>query len=426
MKPVAHDSAQAEDASALDLLDQGGEFKEHFIPIRRAALVEELCSELDSPEQIHLFRQWCRLIEATFHYDFQQEMRTLKNAYAPFDPDADTQLQPVLTREEKEQRLDILVDRCKWLMRRANFKQLSADDIHEALQGASAWGLDLDVDFTVFDRLEIFARGETTVQRKLRRLTTLFREKEVTVPVFQRLLVLLRLRRHKRLPKYVDTEHVYIKFFKDIPRMDLEMLLPGTRPRMRMLDRVKIGVPTVAGLGLTFGKFGLSGMLALLASPLHNTLAFLTLAGGTVGYGIRSFYGYLQTKQRYQLTLTESLYFQNLDNNLGVLCRLVDEAEEQECREAFLAYFHLWRYAGQEGWTLQRLDEAVESYLLRRIGRRIDFEVNDALQKLIRLSIVRPLPGHRYRALGIKAALKELDRAWDNIFPYHDGDDSAD
>ncbi len=62
------------------------------------------------------------------------------------------------------------------------------------------------------------------------------------------------------------------------------------------------------------------------------------MLGVTCGYGVRSFYGYLQTKQKYQLNLTESLYYQNLDNNAGVISRLLDEAEEQENREAVLAY----------------------------------------------------------------------------------------
>ena len=62
----------------------------------------------------------------------------------------------------------------------------------------------------------------------------------------------------------------------------------------------------------------------------------LAVVGVTAGYGVKSFFGYLRTKQKYQLNLTESLYYQNLDNNAGVLCRLLDEAEEQENREAVL------------------------------------------------------------------------------------------
>src|SRR6185436_10749928 len=86
---------------------------------------------------------------------------------------------------------------------------------------------------------------------------------------------------------------------------------------------------------------------ALLAAAA-GVYGILTVLGVTCGYGIRSFYGYLQTKQKYQLNLTESLYYQNLDNNAGVLSRLLDEAEEQENREAILAYFFLWQARGAQ------------------------------------------------------------------------------
>ena len=37
--------------------------------------------------------------------------------------------------------------------------------------------------------------------------------------------------------------------------------------------------------------------------------------------------------RQYQLNLTQSLYYQNIDNNAGALFRLLNEAEEQEFRE---------------------------------------------------------------------------------------------
>ena len=60
---------------------------------------------------------------------------------------------------------------------------------------------------------------------------------------------------------------------------------------------------------------------------------------------------YQSTRQAYHLMLTQSLYYQNLDNNAGVLTRLLDEAEEQECREVLLGYYCLWKYGPEQGWT---------------------------------------------------------------------------
>jgi hypothetical protein len=149
---------------------------------------------------------------------------------------------------------------------------------------------------------------------------------------------------------------------------------------------------------------------------VYGMLTFLGLLAGTLGYGVKSFFGYLRTQQKYQLNLTRSLYYQNLDNNAGVLFRLLDEAEEQECREAFLAYYFLWRHAGAEGWTSERLDGEIESFLEREIDVKVDFEVGDALAKLRRLQLIEEQAPGCWRAMPIERALSALDRCWDDLF----------
>jgi hypothetical protein len=144
----------------------------------------------------------------------------------------------------------------------------------------------------------------------------------------------------------------------------------------------------------------------------------LAVLGVTVGYGMKSFFGYLQTKQKYQLNLTESLYYRNLDNNAGVLCRLLDEAEEQDNREAVLAYFFLWKQPAG-GITEAVLDQQIEQFLSAAIGRPIDFEVGDARSKLVRLGLARQAADRHYVAMPLGDSLEALDRAWDNYFSYN-------
>jgi hypothetical protein len=235
-----------------------------------------------------------------------------------------------------------------------------------------------------------------------------------------------------------DTESVYLKIFKDIPKLDLNMLLPGARVMMSYLDRSKISFPVLTGVGALASKplaalalvfppllamartlgAGLDDALAQFAHSGSPSWALWGLASGSLGYGYRSYYGYQQTRQRYRLTLTENLYFQNLDNNCGVLARLLDEAEEQECREALLAYFFLWRLAGPDGWTSAELDDAVEEYLERNAGVKVDFEIGDAIRKLEERRIVVKA-GDRYRARPLGQALQVLDWIWDNYFKYN-------
>jgi hypothetical protein len=139
-----------------------------------------------------------------------------------------------------------------------------------------------------------------------------------------------------------------------------------------------------------------------------------------LGYGYKQYSGYQQQKVAYTLKLAQSLYYQSLDGNAGVLFRLLDEAEEQECREAILAYFYLWRYASQrpEGWDAASLDAYAEMDLARRAGVEVDFEIEDALHKLARLGLLEA-NGDRFKAVPLTQALETLDGLWDNYFTYH-------
>ena len=65
--------------------------REHFIPLRRDELVELLCSDPTlTPGDGEQFRQFCRLLAAIYHFEFNQRLDELKTAYTPFDPDCDT------------------------------------------------------------------------------------------------------------------------------------------------------------------------------------------------------------------------------------------------------------------------------------------------------------------------------------------------
>jgi hypothetical protein len=386
--------------------------REHFIPIRKSDLIDLLCSDsLLSRADEEQFRRFCRGLMATLHCEYQARLEELKDAYEYFDPDSDTEPLETHTAQEREEQIERLFDKFIALLERANFKRLSHNEVAAAPQKASEWGINLEVDFNVFERLELFARGDIIGRRTRRRWRHLLRQQEVEVPVYQRLVVILRLRDHAAKTRFVDTESVYIKIFKDIPKVDLEMLLPGTQFKLSLMDRGKIVLPTLSGVGLTVWKF-LQGALTLALSSAYNSIAFLSLVGGTVGYGVRSFYGYLQTKQKYQLNLTQSLYYQNLDNNAGALYRLLNEAEEQEFREAVLAYFFLLTRAGTAGWNREHLDDAIEEFLEEKAKIKVDFEIGDAVDKLIHFELLEHRGDGLLCAVPLPEARAALDRVW--------------
>ncbi len=334
---------------------------EHFIPIRKTDLVRKLAdpTRLSEKDRAPLLA-FCRLLDATFHYEFHEQFERLKDAYASFDPDRTTIIDDLAGG--KSIGTDELFSLFDQLLRQANYEHLERKAIEAAIGAASQWGIRIDVDLDLFERLDVYVCGDIVRQRELRRWQDLYRPTQVDVAVHQRLVVIFRLKKPPRLDQHVEPESIYIKLFKNIPKQDIDMLLPASGVKMTWLDRVRIMLPTVSGLAISVYKIIKTGMLLAFAS-FYGLLAFLGLIGGTIGYGVKSFFGYLRTKDKYQNHLTRNLYFQNLDNNAGVLFRILDEAEEQEFREALLAYYLLWQEADELGWTTEQIDERAEQMI---------------------------------------------------------------
>ena len=399
--------------------------REHYLPIRKTDLIDLLCRSksigtgmLLSAEQQDQFRRFCTILAAYYHYEYLQELEALKEAYSPFDPDRETKTFGELSDVERTKHLESLYQEFDKLLQRGNFRKLSRSELLAATQEVSPWGINLDVDLSAFDRLEIYVRGESQGIRHLHRWYKPWVIEEVTVRLFQRLVLILKQRPHRRLSRRADTKNVILKIFKDIPTVDLEMLIPGGRPKMPRFDRGKLGASLASAVGFSAWKIW-SDFGSIAESFVHrNPLALYGPASLVLGYGYKQYAGYRYTKRQYVSRLTESLYYQTLDSNAGVLDRLLDEAEEQDCREAFLAYFQLWRNAPPDGWSTEQLDDYVEMELERIAQIKFDFEVGDALAKLERLRLVTK-DGDRYRAVPIDDAMRIIDEIWDNIFPYN-------
>jgi hypothetical protein len=192
-----------------------------------------------------------------------------------------------------------------------------------------------------------------------------------------------------------------LKLFQNVPEADVEMLFPNIRVGMRVLDKLMMGVPALVSGGLVFTtKMGATLLLlgslfgfwlGVSSEPVQldraAALVLLAGAGALGGYLWKQYANFRNRKLKYTQALTQNLYFKLLDNNAGALFRILDDAEESECKESLLAYYFL--LAGPGPMTAVELDQAVEAWFAQQWQCRLDFEINDALAKLQDLQLAR-------------------------------------
>lgn len=378
--------------------------REHYIPLRRTDLIELLAGQCD-PGEAALFRRLCQLLTDRVHVEFYRLFDKLKDDYSPFDPDADTKAldsPDPAARIARADRLFLAFDR---LLRRANFRKLTEEEILACQAGSSPWGLNMSIDLAAFERFAMYVRGKTVGTRVLRSWATWFRKKQFSTEMYQRLVIILKQRHHRRLGKDPDVRSVFLKLFKDIPVNDVEMLIPGGRLTMPTIERGKLGLSLLSGLVVLLWQF-LKPLFVIAKAAAGGAVAFgpFGLVAALFGYGYRQYYGYQFSLKTYNLQLAQSLYYQNLDNNAGVLFRLLDAAEEQECRETILAYFYLLRSGPQ---TEKHLDDTIEIELERLAGIKVDFEIDDALRKIERIGLGHDVDGV-WSAVPLTDALNRL------------------
>ena len=400
--------------------------KLRFIPYRKHDLVEMCLREgLLSGEEKN-FRQLYYMLSSIFHFEFHQIVESLKDAYASVDPDSDTR---PYDNDQKLSEMN-LVDMLGGLLDKANYERITQADLNRAMNESSLFKIRLHVDFDDFSEVLLFCRGES-VRHETIPIWFGLRSKTIEFTNYERVVVYIRFRedydQSKTPMPLCRPGATLLKLFQNVPKADLEMLFPNTRVRMRTIDKLLIGVPAVISGGIVLTtKLGAS--LVLLGSlfgfwfglsnqpvELNKTVVMVLLAGLVAlgSYLWKQFSVFKNRKLRFVQTLTQNLYFKNLDNNAGVFHRLANDAEEEECKEALLAYYFL--LVSEKPLTRTELDNNIENWLAERWQCKVDFEIDDALTKLVALEMVHEIDG-ALTAVPIKEGIKKLDQRWDNYF----------
>ena len=207
---------------------------------------------------------------------------------------------------------------------------------------------------------------------------------------------------------------MHLRLFKDVPHLDMEVIFSNTSPSMRTLEKIKIFAPLIAGLvslGMKYGPLLFGG---------ETGSTSLSLVGGLLSglgaYVLKTYTSYQKTREKFRNIVAKDMYFKGLANNSSVLSVVVDMAEEQEVKEAILAYAILVMNQ-PKSFTEDSLDQYIESWLMNSFDA-IDFEVDDALAKLDKMRLLNRDDSGLLSVKGIQEALFLLDDYWDDLYDF--------
>ncbi|KAK4754677.1 hypothetical protein SAY87_002781 [Trapa incisa] len=208
-------------------------------------------------------------------------------------------------------------------------------------------------------------------------------------PAFDRIIVVYR----QAGIKSKSERGIFLKHFKNIPMADLEIVLPKKKnPGLTPMDWVKF---------LGSAVVGLVAVISSLEIPNADFWVILAVLSTVIGYCAKTYFTFQANLAAYQNLITQSMYDKQLDSGKATLLHLCDDVIQQEVKEVIISYFILME---QGKATRQDLDLRCEQLIKDEFGESCNFDVDDAVQKLLKLGIVSRDTIGRYYCVGLKHA----------------------
>ena len=400
--------------------------RERFIPVSPYGLRAELVAMLaegDGDRKVWGHALDC--LAAWRHQEHRKRLLDLIEDYLPFSPDSDTANLIELDWCGRDKARAEFIAGIERMLAQANFVRLSRDDVQRLLVEQSPYGLNLKVDLSEFDEALLYYRDTGTIVREDRNPWRLYLGKDLEVPIFERLFLLLKLKpaetriaeimrdrrghaRRGRISARRASDYIYVKIFKRIPQIDIEMLFPNTKVAFRPFDKLKLMV--TAGGGTLAGVAGTATKLLAATNPF--TLAFGVFGLSAVIF--RQAMKFFHTRNHYMMVLAQNLYFCSLANNRGALTLIADGAEEEDVKEDMLLYAFLALHPSKHD-ALPQLKTMVTRFLAERCGVSVNFDAEDALKRLRADGLVTADKDGKFRAIAPEDARAHLDRLWDRL-----------
>ena len=405
--------------------------RDHFIPARKIDVLNAVIAGgvLGSEPEREQFRQLCRLLGAIYHYQYFDQLERLRNDYFYFSPDTDGHAR--FDSATVERAYADMIDALTKVLHGANFVEVPHEEIERAHREHGIVRVNIKAPLEDYREVRFFRRGHHNESVEVSKWFGVGK-RSVEFGVYDDVVLLVTMKpadagKKRGRKAKVRPGAVLLKYFRDIASADLNALFPDVKVVMGFGDRLMLGVPAlIGGVPILLKLASTLTVLFLVAGfylGLSNAVRDEEMAGALAAVsGLIALGGFMVTQwvrfQRqsllHQKILSDNVYYRNINNNAGIFDYIIGEAEEQECKEAFLAYYFLLKDGAP---TEDALDQRIEVWLKETFGADVDFECDDALAKLERLNLLKR-DGDKLSVPPLGEALIRLDRIWDNFFPF--------
>jgi hypothetical protein len=343
-----------------------------FIPVGSDDLIEYLSTDTDTfgerSADIGRVAPWLIRILEQEKSAFE---RVITRSYASINPDRET-IDVLDSGPPGDSEFQLLNSKVQHMLEKANFEQLSDDQVKTAVEAGSTHGIKVKLDEDTLDEMSIWVRGRSTAPFHRRTLRHPIEGETSSVAIFNRLALITRP---------AGEANVQIRLFKDIPIRDVEALLPNANVRMGARDAVMMvgggagAVWTVITKVLAVGLIAAGQLLWVIAVPLG-------------GLFWKVFSGYRRAIKDRDSNRAKHLYFQSLGANRSAIHLISFMICEEEIKEAVLLYaFCLDAENDGRATTESGIKDEIEAYLKKLTSVDVDFDIDDAIETLDRLGL---------------------------------------
>jgi Protein of unknown function (DUF3754) len=408
--------------------------RDQFIPVRKEDLLSALVKDgdlADSAER-ELFWRFARTLRTICHYEYSGTLDRLRDDYYYFSPELAGHV--TADRAKTDSAYDDLIRSLDKVLKDANFEEMPHEEVTEAHRKRTL-PVKVKAEHDDFREVRFYKRGRHVEQLEVKEWFGL-RRREVKIDVFDDIVLVVAMksqaeigsRRELRMLKQrkIIPGTVLLKYFRNIACGDLYALFPNARVVMSNFDKAFLGVPAIAGgIPIVLKLYATISVLFLVAgiylggsgsvkdADIEGALVALMGIVALGGFALGQWLKYQHRTLKHHMELTENIYFRNVNNNAGIFDYLIAAAEDQETKEAALAY-HFIRKA-EVAPTPADVADRVEKWLTKNFAVKVEFKIANALATLNRFGLMRR-EGEQLFVTALEPAIVQLHEVWNGFF----------